>query len=159
LSNILIFGNSASGKLTLAKKLCRTSGLAHLDLDLLAWQPSSPPQRMPVEASAIKIHEFMGSHKDWVIEGCYTDLLEIAAPHSTDMIFMQLPVEACIENAKRRPWKPHKYQTAQAQDANLQMLLEWIAEYPSSTDTFSQSSHLALYQQYTGQKRIIVKNE
>ena len=35
---ILIFGNSGSGKSTLAGKLCAGNGLAHLDLDTLAWQ-------------------------------------------------------------------------------------------------------------------------
>lgn len=157
--NILIFGNSGSGKSTLAKKLCLSSSLAHLDLDLLAWKPGSPPQRSPVETSAVKIRAFMQSHKDWVIEGCYTDLLEIAVPYSTELIFMNLPVEACIANAKQRPWEPHKYDSAEAQDANLQMLLEWIAQYPNRADTFSQSSHLALYQEYAGQKRMCVANE
>lgn len=159
MSNILIFGNSGSGKSTLARKLQKGSDLAHLDLDLIAWQPSSPPLRMPVEASVLIIREFMESHKDWVIEGCYTDLLETVAPYSTEMIFMNLPVEACIQNARQRPWEPHKYESAQAQDANLQMLLEWIAQYPSRTDNFSEASHMALYQGHTGQKRMIVANE
>jgi hypothetical protein len=107
----------------------------------------------------LKIREFMESHKDWEIEGCYTDLLETVAPYSTEMIFMNLPVEACIENAMRRPWEPQKYESAQAQDANLQMLLEWIAQYPSLTDNFSEASHLALYQQHTGKRQMIVANE
>lgn len=159
MNNILIFGNSGSGKSTLAKKLCLDSGLAHLDLDLLAWKPTSPPQRLPVDTSAKKIREFMASQADWVIEGCYTDLLEIAAPHSTELIFMNLPVEACIQNAQRRPWEPHKYESGKAQDANLQMLVEWIAQYPNRTDTFSQASHLALYQEHAGKKRMVVANE
>ncbi|MFT5610101.1 MAG: hypothetical protein ACI9WC_002204 [Arenicella sp.] len=101
----------------------------------------------------------MGSHKDWVIEGRYTDLLETLGPYSTEIIFMNLPLETCVENAKRRRWDPRKYESAHAQDANLQMLLEWIAQYPSRTDNFSEASHLALYQQHTEQKRMIVTNE
>lgn len=39
MSNILIVGNSGSGKSTLATRLERELGIAHLDLDTLAWLP------------------------------------------------------------------------------------------------------------------------
>ncbi len=51
LNNILIFGNSASGKSSLAKNLCETYALAHLDLDTLAWESTLPPERKPLEVS------------------------------------------------------------------------------------------------------------
>ena len=37
---LVIFGNSASGKSSLAKKLAEQAQLAHLDLDTLAWLPN-----------------------------------------------------------------------------------------------------------------------
>ncbi len=70
MAKILIFGNSGSGKSTLAKHLCKTQGLAHLDLDTLAWKPTSPPD-----------------------EGCYTDLLKTVEQQSTEIIFMNLPTK------------------------------------------------------------------
>src|SRR4051812_31760473 len=65
---IVIMGNSGSGKSTLAKQLAETHGLAHLDLDTLAWLPTTPPQRAP-DALA-KLDAFMTTEQ-WVIEGCY----------------------------------------------------------------------------------------
>ncbi|MGB5519594.1 MAG: shikimate kinase, partial [Gammaproteobacteria bacterium] len=47
MSKILIFGNRGSGKSTLAKKLVKVEGVAHLDLDSLAWLPETLPQRAP----------------------------------------------------------------------------------------------------------------
>lgn len=81
---ILIFGNSGSGKSTLANKLSESESLTHLDLDTLAWHPTSPPSRMPILESAKAIAKFTETYKGWVIEGCYADLLELALPASNE---------------------------------------------------------------------------
>lgn len=159
LTRILIFGNSGSGKSILAKKLCVAEGLAHLDLDTLAWQPGSPPERMPVVKSEAMIQSFLKLHRDWVIEGCYTDLLDLVMTQSHEIIYMNLSVDDCIANARNRPWEPHKYKSRSAQDANLPMLIDWIAQYPSREDTFSQKSHTELYAGYNGSKRMYTRNQ
>lgn len=156
---ILIFGNSGSGKSTLARELCLKYTLAHLDLDTIAWLPSSPPSRKPLVDSQQDISIFIKSNESWVIEGCYSDLLEIAIPESTEIIFMNLPVDACISNARNRPWEPHKYATRDAQDANLGMLIDWISQYPEREDTFSMAAHNELYEKYAGRKRVLTSNE
>lgn len=156
---IVIFGNSGSGKSTLAKKLCGADRLAHLDLDTLAWQPTQPPERRPLDESGSEISQFIAANDAWVIEGCYSDLLEVALPYCNEMIFMNLPVDLCIENARNRPWEPHKYESRQAQDSNLPMLINWISEYSERTDTFSRASHEALYRQFSGNKRMVTTNE
>jgi adenylate kinase family enzyme len=154
-----MFGNSGSGKSTLAKELCEREGLPHLDLDTLAWLSTVPPSRKPLIDSQKEISKFMELNKGWVIEGCYSDLLDIAKSESNEIIFMNLPVDACIANAKSRPWEPHKYANKQAQDANLGMLLDWIALYPKRADTFSMAAHNELYEKYTGKKRMFFSNE
>ena len=114
MKKILIFGNSGSGKSTLAKELCNSYGLAHLDLDTLAWKLTSPPKRRALIESNLKINSFIDSNGGWVIEGCYSDLLEMAVPKSNEIIFMNLPIESCIANAKSRPWESHKYKSKEA---------------------------------------------
>ena len=158
LRKVLIFGNSASGKSTLAKHLADTEQLAHLDLDLLAWQATNPPTRTPLAQSGELIAQFMKQHQNWVIEGCYTDLLALAESESTAAIFMNLSVEDCIANAKNRPWEPHKYDSKATQDANLAMLLEWIAQYEVREDTFSKNAHTEFYQNYAADKQMITGN-
>lgn len=159
LKKILIFGNSGSGKSTLAKTICELEKLSHLDLDTLAWHASNPPKRKPLVESAKEISSFIEKNKTWVIEGCYTDLLEIAAPFSTEIIFMNLPLELCIANAKNRPWEPHKYPSKQAQDKNLEMLIDWIKDYSSRNDTFSQLEHMRFFEEYSGEKTMYTSNE
>ena len=154
----MVFGNSGSGKSTLAQQLCAQENLPHLDLDTLAWLPTNPPQRKTLSESREFIEYFMNSAQAWVIEGCYTDLLEIAVGHANELVYLSVPVETCIENARKRPWEPHKYASRAEQDANLGMLLDWIAQYPTRVDVFSQSAHDSLYEKFTGKKRMYTSN-
>jgi len=84
---IIVFGNSGSGKSVLAKKL-RPTGLAHLDLDTIAWDANPKPVRKPIDKSANMLNQFMNKHPKWVIEGCYSDLLALAAKSANEAIFM-----------------------------------------------------------------------
>jgi adenylate kinase family enzyme len=163
MQKILIFGNSGSGKSTLAKKLAKEKGLAHLDLDTLAWQPVSPPERMAITDSSKLINAFTHANHSWVVEGCYTDLLELlnggneaGSGHSSiDIIFLDLSISQCITNAKNRPWEPHKYSSKQAQDDNLDMLITWIEDYDTRVDTFSKHAHQKFYDDFQGTKKHI----
>ena len=149
---VVIFGNSASGKSTLAKQLCESEKLAHLDLDRHAWTIASPPERKPLSESRQEIEQFTALNPSWVIEGCYSDLIEMVLPKSSEIIFLDISVKDCIANAKNRPWEPHKYESKEAQDANLEMLIDWIARYSERNDTFSSASHEQLFNNYSGKK-------
>ncbi len=154
-----MFGNSGSGKSTLAKELSVSDNLAHLDLDSLAWLPVNPPERKPLVESAKAIDAFISNHEGWVIEGCYSDLLALAVPYSSEIIYLKLPIALCIKNARSRPWEPHKYVSKAAQDENLDMLIEWIIQYDQRQDCFSQSAHENFYNNYTGKKTLYASNE
>ena len=158
MTKTIIFGNSGSGKSTLAKSLSREQNTAHLDLDTIAWLATTPPSRQALADSKREIDAFITSNSDWVIEGCYADLLELALPSAEQLIFLNLPIESCVENAKARPWEPHKYETKQAQDKNLDMLIAWIQDYKNRSDTFSKQAHLALYETFSGNKIMYTSN-
>jgi adenylate kinase family enzyme len=155
---VLIFGNSGSGKSTLARRLANEGDLAHLDLDTLAWLPEPPPRRAALANSARSIDAFIGRHTAWVIEGCYTDLLELAAPFAGRAVFLNLDVEQCVANARKRPWEPHKYESKAAQDANLDMLIGWICDYFERDDVFSYRAHREFYERFPGEKRMYTAN-
>ena len=156
---LVVFGNSGSGKSTLAKSLSKSEGLSHFDLDNIAWLPTDPPERSPLQDCGEKINQFIASNDGWVIEGCYADLIEFAAHHATEMIFLNLSVDDCIANARSRPWEPHKYPSKVAQDEALQMLIDWITAYPERDDTCSLQSHLALFERFPGNKTMETKRQ
>ena len=159
MKKVIVFGNSGSGKSTLAKKLSIDHNLAHLDLDTVAWDMEPEPIRRPIEKSKQLIDKFTEENEAWVVEGCYADLLALLTDDCTQMIFMNLPVDACIANAKKRPWEPHKYESKQVQDANLAMLIDWIKQYTERNDTFSQAAHQALFDGFDGDKLMYVENQ
>ncbi|MEM0911189.1 MAG: shikimate kinase [Pseudomonadota bacterium] len=158
MTKTVIFGNSSSGKSTLAKHLASSDNIGHLDLDTVAWAPTSPPTRLLLADSQIEINRFLSKNDSWVIEGCYSDLLSLVVNKAEEVIFLNLPVATCIKNARLRPWEPHKYPSKEAQDANLDMLIDWISQYEMRTDTFSQQSHLSLFDNFEGKKKMYTSN-
>jgi adenylate kinase family enzyme len=150
---IVIFGNSGSGKTTLARQRAAALRCPHLDLDTVAWaEDCAQPTRRALEDSAREIEGFLEESSSWVVEGCYADLLELVIPQATEIVFLNPGREICQENCRQRPWEPHKYATPEEQDANLGMLLEWVAGYEVREDEFSLGAHRELFEGYRGVK-------
>jgi adenylate kinase family enzyme len=148
---ILVYGNSGSGKTTMARALAAELGLVHLDLDAIAWGEIGV--RKPLSASIAELHAFIDAHATWVIEGCYGTLVEAAAPFCTELRFLDPGVDACIRNCRARPWEPHKYPDPTEQERRLAFLLAWVRGYDARTDEFSAAYHEAIFAAFDGQKR------
>lgn len=133
--------------------------LQHLDLDTLAWENTNPPTRKPLSDSAIKIYQFIENNHTWVIEGCYSDLLDLAIQQADGLIFLNPGIETCIANCRNRPWEPHKYKSFEEQNQNLDMLLDWVRQYPVRDDEFSLKSHQKLFNDFIGEKMEFKSND
>lgn len=149
---LLIFGNSGSGKSTLAHEVAKRLQLDHLDLDTVAWKPDSPGTREELENSKRAILEFCDTHPNWVVEGCYADLLRHATAIATHLCFLNPGTEQCQTNCRNRPWESHKYPSKSAQDKNLNMLLDWVAQYEAREDEFSLAAHRNIFDSFNGPK-------
>lgn len=153
---IVIFGNSGSGKSTLASCYATIPGVGYLDLDTIAWD--TPGVRKETAESIEELHTFMRDRESWVIEGCYGSLIAEAAKTATEIIFLNPGIEECRKNCRARPWEPHKYESREAQDANLEMLLQWVAEYETRTDEFSLPAHRQIFESFGGKKQELKSN-
>ncbi|HQZ31559.1 MAG TPA: shikimate kinase [Arenimonas sp.] len=149
---VLVFGNSGSGKSTLAVRLAATHGLAHLDLDSIVWEPGKIAVPRAPEAIAASLHAFLEGHERWVIEGCYGELVDMAAGRCTELVFLNPGRDACLDNNTRRPWEPHKYASKEAQDAMLANLQAWVAGYYEREDAWSYRAHRRIFDAFTGRK-------
>lgn len=148
---VVIIGNSSAGKSTVARGLEERYGLAHLDLDAIAWEAEAV--RRPLAESAARLREFCDAHDDWAVEGCYAELAAAALGSEVELWWVDPGTEVCLRNARARPWEPHKYPSREAQDANLEMLEGWIADYESRDGELSRSAHAELFEGYPGPKR------
>ena len=72
---------------------------------------------------------------------------------------MNLSVDQCVENAKRRPWEPHKYSSKEVQDQNLDMLIDWIKQYETRNNVFSYAAHTNFYENFRGSKKMYTSND
>jgi adenylate kinase family enzyme len=150
---IAIVGNSGSGKSTLAQRLAAGSGAAILDLDTVAWEPGQIAVPRDPAAAAAEVRAFCAAHDDWVVEGCYSSLVAATLAFEPLLIFLDPGLEQCIANCRARPWEPHKYASREEQDARLEFLLSWVADYHSRDGDMSLAGHQALFDAYTGPRR------
>jgi adenylate kinase family enzyme len=149
---VLVFGNSGSGKSTYARTLVEREGIAHLDLDSIVWEPNQIAVQRSPEAIHRSLEEFLAQHERWVIEGCYGDLVEAAAPQSTQLVFLNPGLGACLANNARRPWEPHKYASLEQQNAMLATLTAWVCGYYHRTDQWSYRAHRRIFDAHAGAK-------
>lgn len=149
---VLVFGNSGSGKSTYARSLTEREGFAHLDLDSIVWEPNQIAVQRSAEAVEQSLMRFLAQHENWVIEGCYGELIEATAPLSTQLVFLNPGLAACLANNERRPWEPHKYASAEQQNAMLAALRTWVTEYYHRGDQWSYQAHRRIFDAHTGPK-------
>jgi adenylate kinase family enzyme len=149
---VAILGNSGSGKSTLANWLAQSANLAVLDLDSVAWEPDQPAVARSSDLAEADVSKFCSTHARWVLEGCYGNLIEAALQFQPFLIFLNPGLESCTAHCLNRPWEPHKYRSKQEQDANLQLLLSWLAEYYTRDGPMSLAAHQAVFDRYPGRK-------
>lgn len=152
----IVYGNSGSGKSTLARKLSAEHDLAYLDLDAIVWEPGQVAMMRAPEAIEASLDAFLDGHARWVIEGCYGELVEAAAPRCTQLVFLNPGLEACLANNRRRPWEPHKYASPEEQDAMLDNLQAWVRDYYTRQDQWSYAAHRRIFDAFPGAKTEIV---
>lgn len=154
---IVIFGNSGSGKSTMARGLATEHGVAMLELDTVVWEPNQVAVLRSREAIRADVERFLGANAQWVIEGCYGELVEMVLGYSTRAVFLNPGLDACVANNRRRPWEPHKYASPEAQDAMLQPLLDWVAGYYTRDDQWSYAYHRRVFDAFDGSKAEITE--
>lgn len=143
----------------MARDYARVFSAPVLDLDTIAWDRSKPGIRAELTLSLTKLDTFMKVHEDWIVEGCYADLISAASGSATELVFLNPGIQTCIENCKSRPWEDHKYSSQQAQDKNLKMLIDWVAEYEVREDEYSLVAHRRVFEAFAGQKVELNSNE
>lgn len=75
---IILLGNAGAGKSTLAGLLMAKQPAARLSLDEVALQGGT--QRRPLQDSIADVKQFIVNNENWIIEGCYSDIIEAFLP-------------------------------------------------------------------------------
>lgn len=147
-----ILGNSGSGKSTLAKWVANRHRAALLDLDTVAWVPGQIAVPRPEAEAGADVLAFCKRSADWVIEGCYANLIEASLALQPKLVLLNPGVEQCLSNCRARPWEPHKYPSKEEQDERLAFLEAWVCDYETRAGPMSLAAHRALFDAYAGPK-------
>src|SRR5690554_1070200 len=150
---VAIIGNSGSGKSTLAGWLSDAYGAPVLDLDGIAWEPGGTARPRDPAAAAADVQSLCSSSEQWIVEGCYASLVQVALAYEPQLLFLDPGFEQCQRNCKARPWEPHKYRSKAEQDEKLAFLLSWVADYYHRGGEMSLRAHQALFESYAGSKQ------
>ncbi|MDJ0737245.1 MAG: shikimate kinase [Nostocaceae cyanobacterium] len=152
MQRILIFGNSSSGKSTLAKKFGKDLDIPVLDLDTIAWEPNQVAVRRSHKDAVRDLQDFIKNNTSWVIEGCYSTLIEVVIDFSTEIYFLNPGVDKCLENNRHRPWEFHKFSSPEEQAKTFEFLQNWIQQYEQRNDEFGYLSHRIIFDNFQGKK-------
>jgi adenylate kinase family enzyme len=153
MDRVLVFGNAGSGKSTYAAHLATRNGALHLDLDTLVWEPRQIAVRRPAAAVESDLKRFLDNHASWVIEGCYSEWVELASQFCTELVFLNPGESVCVAHCRSRPWEPHKYESPGEQDKMLDVLLDWVRAYYTRDDECSLVRHQQLFRAFGSPKR------
>lgn len=149
---IAILGNSGSGKSTLAGQLANRFDLQAVDLDTFAWEPGRIAVPRDTAAAEADLARFCLARDQWVIEGCYANLIRVTLTFAPVLVFLQPGAATCLAHCRTRPWEPHKYASQAEQDGKLAFLLEWVQAYYTRDGDLSLAAHQALFNGYGGPK-------
>lgn len=148
---VILLGNAGAGKSTLSQKLTAKQAAARLSLDEVAFQNGA--ERRPLEDSVAEVKRFIEHHQSWIIEGCYSDIIEAILEDCEELVFLNPGVDACVAHCRARPWEPEKFSSSQEQDDNLENLIEWVRSYETRPDEYGLLRHRAIYDAFAGKKR------
>ncbi len=148
---IILLGNAGAGKSTMARRLIGDRNIPHLSLDKIAWNEG--PHRKPLRESLEALHRFLEDNDQWIIEGCYSDLVEAALPFCTELRFLNPGIDVCMAHCRRRPWEPDKFASPQEQQAMLDKLIEWVQAYETRQDEYGLQRHRRIFDEFGGAKR------
>jgi adenylate kinase family enzyme len=156
---VAILGNSGSGKSVLARRLAATADTPVLDLDTIVWEPNLIAVPRPEARVLDDLEKFCTASESWVIEGCYANVIGESLRWEPELVFLNPGVEVCLRHCSERPWEPHKYASKTEQDAKLDLLLSWVADYYRRDGSMSLRAHRELFDGYAGPKReVTVEN-
>ena len=148
---LILLGNAGAGKSTMARRLIGSADISRLSLDEIAWDQGT--RRKPLDESRTLLRQFIDANGQWVIEGCYGDLIEAALPYCTELRFLNPGIETCVAHCNRRPWESSKFSSAEQQNAMLDHLIQWVKDYETRNDEYGLKRHRQIFDNFSGTKR------
>ena len=103
MKKVLVIGCPGSGKSTFSRALHDLTRLPLIHLDMLFW--NADRTTVSREVFLQRLDESMQGER-WIIDGNYSSTMEKRMAASDTVIFLDYPVEVCLEGIRARRGKP-----------------------------------------------------
>ena len=130
MKRILVIGCPGAGKTYFAKKLKEITHLPLVHMDNLYWNKDKTS--ISQDELANRLLPYL-KEENWIIDGNYHDTLKLRLEYATDVFFMKMSRDECIEGILERidqvrddiPWVETKKDAAE--------LISWTIDYEERT--------------------------
>jgi hypothetical protein len=151
-ARILILGNSGSGKSWLSRELGERLKIAPIDLDTVHWEPVGFQVARDKDVARAIVRQ-IASQDIWIMEGAYGWLAQEILSRATALIWLDMPLQDCLDNLRRRGPNPR------SDEKSFAALLTWAAAYQERQTSSSSMGHGRLFTAFRGWKKRICSRQ
>ena len=150
MKKVIVIGCPGSGKSNFSIALHNKTGIPLYHLDRMYWNAD----KTTVEKSIFlnRLSEALGND-EWIIDGNYNSTMELRMSKCDTVIFLDYPLEVCLEGIKQRKGKPRS-DMPWIENEDDPEFLEFVRSYNSS----SRPKVLKLLDKYHYKNVVIFKS-
>ena len=147
MKKIIVIGCPGSGKSTFSKSLHKITKIPLYHLDMLFWNEDKTTVEKSVFLDRLsKIIE----NSEWIIDGNYGSTMELRMQKCDTVIFLDYPLDVCLDGIKERKGKPRSDMPWIESDEDDAEFIEFIKNYNSQsrlkvTELLKRYSHKDIY--------------
>ncbi len=147
MKQIIIIGCPGSGKSTFSRSLHKITNIPLYHLDMLFWNED----KTTVEKSVFLDRLLKVIQNDeWIIDGNYSSTMELRMQACDTVIFLDYPLDVCLNGIKERKGKPRGDMPWIESDEDDAEFIEFIKNYnsqsrPKVTELLKRYSHKDIY--------------
>mgnify|MGYP003447276081 FL=1 len=147
MKKIIIIGCPGSGKSTLSRSLHKITNIPLYHLDMLFWNED----KTTVEKSVFLDRLLKVIQNDeWIIDGNYSSTMELRMQACDTVIFLDYPLDVCLNGIKERKGKPRSDMPWIESDEDDAEFIEFIKNFnsqsrPKVIELLKRYSHKDIY--------------
>ena len=143
MKKVIVIGCPGSGKSTFSKSLHKITDIPLFHLDMIFWNADKTSVEKPVFLD--RLLKIIQNDK-WIIDGNYSSTMELRMQACDTVIFLDYPLDVCLDGIKERKGKPRSDMPWIESDEDDAEFIEFIKNYnsqsrPKVTELLKRYSH------------------
>ena len=130
MKKVIVIGCPGSGKSTFSKALHKITNIPLFHLDMIFWNADKTTVEKPVFLD--RLFKIIQSD-EWIIDGNYGSTMELRMQACDTVIFLDYPLDVCLNGIKERKGKPRSDLPWIEPDEDDVEFLEFIKNYNSQS--------------------------